>query len=57
MFQSANAGTATLTPLPLQLSPAARARSWLSPGGTRLAVAMNGTEGGLWWLELAGGCG
>ena len=47
----------TLTPLPLQLSPAARAWSWLSPGGTRLAVAMNGTEGGLWWLELAGGCG
>ena len=47
----------TLTPLPLQLSPAARAWSWLSPGGTRLAVAMNGTEGGLWWVEVAGGCG
>ncbi len=47
----------TLTPLPLQLSAAARAWSWLSPGGTRLAVAMNGTEGGLWWVEVAGGCG
>ncbi len=47
----------TLTPLPLQVSPAARAWSWLSPGGTRLAVAMNGTEGGVWWLDLSGECG
>ena len=47
----------TLTPLPLQLTPAARAWSWLSPDGTRLAVAMNGTEGGVWWLDLPGGCG
>ena len=47
----------TLTPLPLQISPAARAWSWLSPGGTRLAIAMNGTEGGLWWLDLPGECG
>lgn len=46
----------TLTPLPLQISPAARAWSWLSPGGTKLAVAMNGTEGGVWWLDLAGEC-
>jgi len=47
----------TLTALPLQISPAARAWSWLSPSGTRLAVAMNGTEGGVWWVEVAGGCG
>lgn len=47
----------TVTPLPLQLSPAARAWSWLSPGGTRLAVAMNGTEGGVWQVDLAGECG
>ena len=46
----------TLTALPLQISPAARAWSWLSPGGTKLAVAMNGTEGGVWWLDLAGEC-
>ena len=47
----------TLTALPLQLTRSARAWSWLSPGGTRLAIAMNGTEGGLWWLDVAGGCG
>jgi len=46
----------TVSPLPLDLRPAARAWAWLSPGGGKLALAMNGTEGGLWWLELAGGC-
>jgi len=46
----------TVTALPLQLTREARAWAWLSPGGTRLAIAMNGTEGGLWWLDLAGGC-
>ena len=47
---------ATLTALPLQLTRAARAWSWLSPGGSKLAVAMNGTEGGLWWVALTGDC-
>ena len=48
---------ATVTALPLQLTRAAHAWAWLSPAGGRLAVAMNGTEGGLWRVELAGGCG
>lgn len=47
---------ATLTALPLQLTREARAWSWLSPGGGKLAAAMNGTEGGLWWVDVAGGC-
>lgn len=46
----------TLTALPLQLTREARAWSWLSPGGGKLAVAMNGTEGGLWWLDVAEEC-
>lgn len=48
---------ATLTELPLQLTRGARAWSWLSPAGGKLAVAMNGTAGGLWRVDLAGGCG
>ncbi|MCY3834349.1 MAG: hypothetical protein OXG85_15150 [Chloroflexi bacterium] len=47
----------TISALPLHLSPDARAWAWLSPGGEQLAVAMNGTEGGLWWVDGAGGCG
>ena len=47
----------TITALPLQLTREARAWSWLSPAGGKLAVAMNGTEGGVWWVDLAGGCG
>ena len=46
----------TLTALPLQLTREARTWSWLSPGGGKLALAMNGTEGGLWLVELAGDC-
>lgn len=46
----------TLTALPLQLTREARAWSWLSPGGGKLALAMNGTAGGLWLVELAGDC-
>ena len=56
-FNRQTRALATLTPLPLQLTRGARAWSWLSPGGARLAVAMNGTNGGLWWMELAGDCG
>ncbi len=47
---------ATLTALPLHLTREARSWSWLSPGGSKLAVAMNGTEGGLWLVALAGNC-
>ena len=47
---------ATVTALPLQLTRAARAWAWLSPDGSRLAVAMNGAEGGVWRVDLAGGC-
>ena len=47
----------TISALPLRLRPDTRAWSWLSPGGTRLAVALNGAEGGLWWVDLSGGCG
>lgn len=47
----------TVTPLPLHLTREARAWSWLSPGGGTLALAMNGAEGGLWLVDLAGGCG
>ena len=47
----------TISALPLRLRPETRAWSWLSPGGTRLAVALNGAEGGLWWVDLSGGCG
>ena len=48
---------ATISALPLRLRPDTRAWSWLSPGGTRLAVALNGAEGGLWRVDLSGGCG
>lgn len=46
----------TVTALPLQLTRVARAWASLSPAGGRMAVAMNGTEGGVWWVDLAGGC-
>ena len=47
---------ATVTALPLDLTRKARAWSQLSPAGGKLAVAMNGTEGGVWWVDLAGNC-
>ena len=47
----------TISALPLRLTSAARAWAWLSPGGGKMAVAMNGTKGGLWWVEVAGSCG
>ena len=43
---------ADISALPLRLTRETRAWSWLSPGGTRLAVAANGAEGGLWWVDL-----
>lgn len=47
----------TISALPLQLTQESRAWSWLSPEGGKLALAANGTDGGLWWLDTAGGCG
>ena len=46
----------TVTALPLRLTREARAWSALSPDGTKLALAANGTDGGVWWVDLAGGC-
>ncbi len=46
-----------VTALPLQLTREARAWAWLSPDSGKLALAANGTEGGLWWVDLAGECG
>ncbi len=46
----------TVTALPLQLTREARAWAWLSPGGTRLALAMNGPAGGVWWVDAGGSC-
>ena len=46
----------TVTALPLRLTREARAWSALSPDGTKLALAVNGTDGGVWWVDLAGGC-
>ncbi len=46
----------TISALPLQLTRGSRAWSWLSPDGGKLALAANGVDGGLWWLDTAGGC-
>lgn len=47
----------TISALPLQLTRESRAWSWLSPAGGKLALAANGVDGGLWWVDVAGGCG
>ena len=47
----------TLTPLPLRLTRESRAWSALSPDGSVLALAANGTDGGVWRVDVAGGCG
>ncbi len=47
----------TLASLPLRLTRGARAWSALSPDGSKLALAANGTEGGVWLLDVAGDCG
>ena len=46
----------TLTPLPLRLTREARAWAALSPDGTKLALAANGTAGGVWLVDVAGQC-
>lgn len=42
----------TLTPLPFTLTTESRAWMWVSPDKTRLAISANGTDGGLWWVDL-----
>ena len=46
----------TVTALPLRLTRETRAWSALSPEGSKLALAANGPDGGVWWVDLAGGC-
>lgn len=41
-----------LSPLPLKLADDERARWWLSPDETRIALAADGVNGGLWLIEL-----
>ncbi len=43
----------TLTTLPLRLTRESRAWSALSPDGTKLALAANGTDGGVWLVDVA----
>lgn len=41
-----------LTPLPFTLTNESRSWSWLSPDKSRLAIAANGTNSGLWLVNL-----
>lgn len=47
----------TVTALPMRIRRDARAWTWLSPGGGKLALGMSGAHGGLWLVDVAGGCG
>ncbi len=42
-----------LTALPLELSTDDRAWTWLSPDASKIALAANGPDGGLWVIDLA----
>jgi hypothetical protein len=42
----------TLTRLPFTLTTESRAWAWISPDKARLAISANGTDGGLWWVNL-----
>ncbi|MCY3778789.1 MAG: hypothetical protein OXG78_00645 [Chloroflexi bacterium] len=46
----------TISALPLPLTRGSRAWAWLSPAGGKLALGLNGVDGGLWWVETGGGC-
>lgn len=43
----------TLTALPFTLSNESRAWTWISPDNTQIVISANGTEGGLWLIELS----
>ncbi len=55
-FSRRSRALTTISALPLRLAREARAWAWLSPDDGKLALAMNGVDGGLWWLDTAGGC-
>ena len=55
-FDRGSGELATVTALPTRLTRESRAWSSLSPDGSKLALAANGAEGGVWWVDLAGGC-
>ena len=56
-FQRSTGDLHTITQLPMRLMRQSRAWAVMSPDGARLALAANGVEGGVWWVDLAGGCG
>lgn len=43
----------TITQLPFILTTESRAWAWLSPDKDQIAISANGTEGGLWLIDLA----
>lgn len=55
-FSRRTRALSTISALPLPLTRESRAWAWLSPDGSKLALGMNGVEGGLWWLDTGGGC-
>lgn len=58
-FDMVRGGPFDLAPLPLNLATEDRARWWLSPDGTTVALAATGMDGGLWTIDLTqfGACG
>ena len=55
-FGRGSRALSTISPLPLRLTRESRAWTWLSPDGTKLALAANGVDGGLWLVDVAGDC-
>lgn len=41
-----------LAPLPINITEDERAQWWLSPDNQSIALAANGVNGGLWWIDL-----
>lgn len=41
-----------LAPLPMSITQDERAQWWLSPDEESIALAANGVNGGLWWIDL-----
>jgi hypothetical protein len=52
-FNRATETLIDLSALPLRLAADERALWWLSPDGATIALAANGTNGGLWLIDLA----